>query len=42
MYQSLLAEDGLIAFHDIVPDPRDPDCQVHRLWDELKTEYEVV
>lgn len=42
MYQRLVADDGLIAFHDIVPEPRDRECQVHRLWNELKSGREFV
>lgn len=33
------ANDGLIAFHDVVEHP-DSDCKVHDLWVELRQEYE--
>lgn len=35
MYRPLVAEDGLIALHDILPHDNVPDCQVHLLWAEL-------
>jgi cephalosporin hydroxylase len=34
-YKRFLAEDGIIAFHDIVND----GCEVPRFWKELKDEY---
>jgi predicted O-methyltransferase YrrM len=36
MYSRFVAGGGLIAFHDILPHPRVPDCQVDRLWAELR------
>jgi predicted O-methyltransferase YrrM len=36
MYSQFVADEGLIAFHDILPHPRVPDCQVDRLWAELR------
>lgn len=39
LYQDLVAEDGIIAFHDILPHPREPRTQVHRYWDEIKGKH---
>ena len=36
MYSPFVADGGLIAFHDILPHPQVPDCQVDRLWTELR------
>jgi cephalosporin hydroxylase len=41
-YSRFVADGGLIAFHDILPHPEVPDCEVDRLWSELKPEYEHV
>lgn len=38
MYGPLVRPGGLIAFHDIVDHPDQPDIQVSRLWAELKTD----
>lgn len=35
-YGTLVRSGGLIAFHDICPDPAQPDLQVPRLWNELR------
>ena len=34
-YGPLVRPGGLIGFHDILPHPDVPDCQVDRLWSEL-------
>ena len=36
LYSPLLAEDGFIAMHDVIPNRFDPEIEVHRFWDELK------
>ncbi|MBK9125042.1 MAG: class I SAM-dependent methyltransferase [Chloroflexi bacterium] len=36
LYAPLVRRGGLIAFHDIRPDPDHPDVGVYKLWDELK------
>lgn len=41
LYSAFLAEDGVIALHDIVPQT-DADCGVSRLWPELCQQYETV
>jgi cephalosporin hydroxylase len=40
LYSTLMAPGGLIAFHDVLPHPGDPDCEVDRLWNELKRDFE--
>jgi cephalosporin hydroxylase len=35
LYKPLVRSGGLIAFHDIYPNPQDPNIQVHKLWMEL-------
>ena len=35
MYAPLVREGGIIAFHDILPHPGRPDCEVHVFWQEL-------
>lgn len=37
-YSGLVRPGGIIAFHDIVQHPSD-HCDVHRLWQELKSKY---
>jgi predicted O-methyltransferase YrrM len=36
MYSRFVADGGVIAFHDILPHPQVPDCEVDRLWAELR------
>lgn len=36
MYGALVGAGKPIAFHDIVPHPHAPACEVHRFWNELK------
>ncbi len=36
MYGSLVAPDGLAAFHDVVKHPPQTQCEVYDLWQELK------
>jgi len=40
-YKDVVAPDGLIALHDIVPNPSHSDCEVDRFWNELQDEYET-
>jgi predicted O-methyltransferase YrrM len=40
MYSGLVRAKGIIALHDIVPDPRHPHCGVDRFWSELKSELQ--
>jgi cephalosporin hydroxylase len=35
-YSGLVRSGGLVAFHDIVLHPANPDCRVHEFWAELK------
>jgi predicted O-methyltransferase YrrM len=39
MYGKLVGKGGIIAFHDIVYHPFDPECQVDKFWKELKKRY---
>lgn len=41
MYGPLVRPGGIIAFHDILPQPESPQTQVHRLWNELRSHHEV-
>lgn len=38
-YAPLVRPGGLVAFHDILPQPASPDTQVHRFWRELREHY---
>ena len=40
MYAPLVRSAGMIAFHDIVPHKTQRDCQVHRFWEEIRSQYE--
>jgi predicted O-methyltransferase YrrM len=39
LYAPLVGNGGLIAFHDILPHPRVPLCQVDIFWNEIKGRY---
>jgi predicted O-methyltransferase YrrM len=39
MYGSLVAPDGLVAFHDIVRHPPEMGCEVFSVWQELKPRF---
>ncbi len=39
LYGSLVAPDGLVAFHDIVRHPPETGCEVHDFWQELKETF---
>ena len=40
LYAPLVRQGGLIAFHDILPHPQQPLCQVDKLWNELKDRHD--
>ena len=40
VYSKLVKKGGVIAFHDIVPGPPQLAGEVHRLWPEIKGNYE--
>jgi predicted O-methyltransferase YrrM len=42
MYGPLVRRAGLIALHDVVPHPEVPECQVDRLWNSVKRDFEFV
>lgn len=39
MYAPLVKKGGIIAFHDIVPNPNYGDIQVYRYWNEIKVQH---
>ena len=39
LYAPLVRKGGIIAFHDIRPNPEVPSVEVFQLWDELKTKH---
>ena len=39
LYSPLVAEDGLIAFHDIAPHSTAAGCEVQRFWTELRQSH---
>jgi predicted O-methyltransferase YrrM len=39
MYGALVRTGGIIAFHDILPHPNQPGCQVDEVWREVKGRY---
>lgn len=38
-YSPFVAPGGAIGFHDIVHRPHQPDIEVHRFWNEIKSRY---
>jgi cephalosporin hydroxylase len=42
MYAPLVGRGNPIAFHDILPHPDNPSCEVSRLWSEIRSGYEHV
>ncbi len=38
-YEPFVANNGLIAFHDIVSNPHDPSIEVPRFWEKIKNKY---
>ena len=42
MYSPLVKKGGIIAFHDIVPNPADSTCFVYKFWDEIKASFEHI
>ncbi|GAA6137343.1 hypothetical protein NBRC116583_10900 [Arenicella sp. 4NH20-0111] len=41
LYRSLLSENGIIVFHDVIKNRFDPSIQVDRFWNELKRSYDT-
>ena len=39
MYSPLVKKGGIIAFHDIAEHPLETECEVKRLWDEIKNSF---
>jgi len=42
LYSSLVKQNGLIAFHDILYHPKVPECKVDKFWSEIKSKYKYV
>lgn len=42
MYRPLVRDGGLIAFHDILPHPGYPDCQVDEVWSGIRQNHLTV
>ncbi|MEY3702770.1 MAG: hypothetical protein RLZZ561_390 [Pseudomonadota bacterium] len=41
LYTTLLAADGFVALHDVIPNRFDPEIEVHRFWEELKAAHDT-
>lgn len=41
LYEPMVRQGGLIAFHDILPRADSPDIEVDRFWNEIKNQYET-
>ncbi len=39
-YMPLVRTGGLVAFHDVIANPRSPTIEVYRFWEEIKGAYE--
>jgi cephalosporin hydroxylase len=39
LYSSLVKQNGLIVFHDILCHPKVPECKVDKFWNEIKHRY---
>jgi len=39
MYSPLVREDGIIAFHDVVPGPHELVGEVPKFWREIRSNY---
>jgi predicted O-methyltransferase YrrM len=42
LYSSLVKQNGLIVFHDIIFHPKVPECKVDKFWNEIKHKYKNV
>ena len=42
LYSSLVKQNGLIVFHDILYHPKVPECKVDKFWNEIKRKYKNV
>ncbi len=41
-YISLVKENGIVAFHDIVEHPSNTNCEVFNFWNDIKGNYEYL
>jgi len=42
LYSPLVRKGGIVAFHDIMIHPPETNCEVHKLWKELRENYRYV
>lgn len=42
LYSSLVKQNGLIVFHDILCHPKFPKCKVDKFWNEVKSKYRYI
>lgn len=40
MYSPLVDNNGIIIFHDILPQKQENQCEVERYWNEIKEKHE--
>lgn len=40
LYSPLVSERGIIVLHDVLPNPFDPEIDVHRFWEEISAAYQ--
>lgn len=38
-YRPFLSDDAIVVFHDVVPNPYDPDVEVARFWREIEDQF---
>lgn len=41
LYHPLVANDGVVIFHDILYHPQVPQCQVDKFWNKIKKNYQT-
>ncbi len=39
MYSPLVKKGGIIAFHDILPQPHELEIEVNKFWNEIKNYF---
>jgi len=42
LYSSLVKQNGLIVFHDILYHPKVPECKVDKFWNKIRRKYKNV
>jgi len=41
-YSRFVKPGGIIALHDIMPNPREPQCQVYKFWRKIRYKYKYL